>query len=119
MKKTRKERDRYSTIHWYNLNYWLLNGFLLPSDAHSALCELINLGRFHDVDAAIREGIRTVIEENSALLVRNDRKWIPRLSGMSEGFKDARREKPDRAGEENVQFLNQMYQRMRKAENET
>jgi Arc/MetJ-type ribon-helix-helix transcriptional regulator len=98
------------------MNYWLQNGFLLPSRAYSALCELISLGRFHDLDAAIREGIRIVIEENSALLVRNDRKWIPTLSRMNEAFKNPSREKPDRAGEEHMRFLNQMYQSIAKAE---
>jgi Arc/MetJ-type ribon-helix-helix transcriptional regulator len=115
-KKTSKKRDHYGSIAWYNTDYWLLNGFLLPDRAHSALSELIRSGRFHDLDAAIREGIRIVLEENSALLIRNDRKWIPMLSRMDEIFKNAAFEKPDRAGAEHVKFLNQMYQSIAKAE---
>jgi hypothetical protein len=38
---------------------------------------------------------------------------------MNEAFKDARGEKPDTAGAENVRFLNEMYRSMDKAEAET
>lgn len=98
------------------MDYLLLNGFLLPDRAHSALCDLITLGRFRDLDSAIREGIRTVLEENASLLIRNDRKWIPMLSRMDKIFKNAASAKPDEAGGENMRFLQEMYKAMDKAE---
>lgn len=115
-KKNQASRDHYGTIHWFNMDYWLLNGLLLPGMAHTALCDLVNSRRFPDVDSAICEGIRIVLEENSPLLIRLDRKWIHMLSDMNEAFKDPRRLKPDEAGEENVRLLNEMYRSMRKAE---
>ena len=117
-KKAQASRGHYGTIHWYNLDYWLLNGLLLPGMAHTALCELVNSRRFPDVDSAICEGIRIVLQENSPLLIRLDRKWIHMLSDMNTAFKDPARAKPDGAGEENVRFLNQMYESIRKAEEE-
>ena len=101
------------------MDYWLLNGFLLLGSAFSALCELIRLGRFHGLDAAIPESIRILVEENAPMLVRSDRRWIPGLNQMHEITEDAAHAKPDEAGARNMHFLNEMYAVMRKAENET
>jgi hypothetical protein len=65
---------------------------------------------------AILEGIKTVLEENAALLVRKDQKWLRLLNNMDEIFKDAKGEKPDTAGAENLRFLNEMYKAREKAE---
>ena len=111
-----KKNDHYSRVSWHSVDYWLLNGFLVPERAYSALSELITLGRYPDLDTAIREGIRTVIEENASLLVRTDHKWIPQLASMDEAFKDPASAKPDNAGKEHLRFLNQMYQAMNKAD---
>jgi Arc/MetJ-type ribon-helix-helix transcriptional regulator len=118
-KKTSEKTDHYSRVSWYSADYWLLNGFLLPELAHSALSDLIRAGRFEGLDAAIREGLRVIVEENAPLLVRTDTKWVRLLSQMNKAFKDARRAKPDVAGAENLRFLNEMYQAMDKAEKET
>jgi hypothetical protein len=78
------------------MDYWLLNGFLLLGSAFSALCELIRLGRFHGLDAAIPESIRILVEENAPMLVRSDRRWIPGLNQMHEITEDAAHAKPGR-----------------------
>jgi Arc/MetJ-type ribon-helix-helix transcriptional regulator len=114
-KETTKKADHYSSIHWFNMDYWLLNGFLLPEVAHTALCELVDLGRFPDLDSAIREGIKIILEENGALLVRHDRKWLPQLADLREVFKDASNVKPDEAGMGNVRLLDQMREASEKA----
>lgn len=114
--KKNKAKAHSSSIHWFNVDYWMQNGFLLPELGYSALCELVNLGRFESLDTAILEGIRTVLEENTSLLVRSDRKWIRRLNHMDEAFRDPSREKPDEAGAENLRFLNEMYKARAKAE---
>ena len=111
-----KSRLHRSSIHWYNMDHWLLNGFLLPDRAHSALCELITLGRFPSLDTAIREGVRIVLEENMSMLVRSDHKWIRLLSPMDKVFKDPAMAKPDEVGAENLRFLSEMYKAMAKAE---
>ena len=113
----KKSTRRHSTVHWYNRDYWLQNGFLLPERAYSALCELINLGRYGSLDEAIRAGIRTVIEENSALLVRSNSKWVNDLSHLDETFKDPSCERPDNAGAENLRLLDKMYEAIHKSEN--
>jgi len=98
------------------MDYWLLNGFLLPTMAYSALCELTRLGRFQDLDSAIREGIRTVLEKNASLLVGSDPKWIRSLGHMERAFRDPRRVSPDRAGAWNLRFLQKMYAAIAKFE---
>jgi Arc/MetJ-type ribon-helix-helix transcriptional regulator len=118
-KKTNGKKDHYGAVSWYSVDHWLLNGFLLPGLAYSALCDLMRLGRFHDVDSAIREGIRIVLDENTPLLVRSDRKWLHQLSRMDDAFKEVACAKPDEAGAENLRRLNEMYEAMRKAEDET
>lgn len=116
-KKQVKPKNHHGSIAWFNMNYWMLNGLLLPSLAYTAICDLVNLGRVSSLDGAIREGLRMVIEENTPLLVRSDRKWIRYLSRMDEAFRETKREKPDNAGAENLRFLNKMYEARAKFEN--
>lgn len=118
-KKPNGKKNHYSAVSWFNGDYWLLNGFLLPELAYSALCELVRSGCFHDLDSAIRMGIKVIIDENTALLVRGNRRWIDQLTHLERDFKENPAiAKPDNAGEENIRFLNQMYASMHKAENE-
>ena len=117
MKTKKKETGHYSRISWHSVDYWLVNGFLLPELAYEGLCELVNLGRFPSNDAAIREGIRILLEENTPALVRSDRKWLRLLGPADEACrKDATIAKPDEAGAENLRFLAEMYKAMNKAE---
>jgi len=116
MKKTSSKTNHHGSISWYNMNYWLLNGFLLPGLGYSALCDLVRAGRFKSLDAAILEGIGAIIEENASLLVRTDSKWMHMLNGLKDVNKDPRHEKPDLAGAENVRFLEKMYEAREKAE---
>jgi len=70
----------YARVSWYNTDHWLMNGFLLPSTAHSALGDLVRLGRFPSLDAAVSEDIRILLEENAPLLIRNDHRWMRLLT---------------------------------------
>jgi hypothetical protein len=116
-KRRKTSRTHHSSVHWYNIHYWLQNGFLLPADAYSALGDLVRIGRFPSLDMAILEGIRSTIEGNASLLIQHDRKWIQRLAKIEKAFKDPRNVKPDIAGAENMRLLNQMYEAMDKVEN--
>jgi Arc/MetJ-type ribon-helix-helix transcriptional regulator len=111
-KKKAASSGHYSRISWHSMNYSLLNGFLLPDLAYSALCDLIRTGRFHNLDESIQAGIRLIIEENAPLLMRTDAKWIRLLSQMNETFKNASHAKADEAGTENVHFLKELYNAM-------
>ena len=115
MKKKAKERRHYGTVAWYNLVYWLLNGFLLPGEAYSGLCALVNAGRFKSLHEAIREGIRSILDENASLLVRTDSKWMYAWKQMNGQFKGAVQAKPDTAGAENLKLLDKMYEAMNKS----
>lgn len=101
-------------VSWYNTEHWLMNGFLLPARAHSALGDLVGLGRFPNLEAAVREGIRMLLEENSSLLIRNNPNWIHWLADIDEIFKDPK--EPDLAGKGNMRLLEQMYKAMNKVE---
>ncbi len=115
MKTKKKTGGHYSRVSWHSVDYWLLNGFLLPELAYEGLAELIRLGQFQNLDAAIREGMRIVLEENTPALIRSDRKWLRLLGPANEACKkDAAAAKPDRAGEENMHFLEDMYKAMDK-----
>jgi Arc/MetJ-type ribon-helix-helix transcriptional regulator len=115
--KKKKAAGHYSRVSWHSMDYWLLNGFLLPELAYEGLGALIELGRFQSLDTAIREGIRVLLEENAPALIRSDRKWLRLLGPADEACKkDTATVKPDLAGEENLRFLNQMYQAMDKVE---
>jgi Arc/MetJ-type ribon-helix-helix transcriptional regulator len=117
--KKKKVVGHYSRVSWHSRDYQLLNGFLLPELAYSALSELIRLGHFQNLDAAIREGLRILLEENAPALVRSDRKWLRLLGPADEACrKDATTAKADVAGEENLRFLAEMYKAMDKAEAE-
>ncbi len=119
MRTKKKAVGHYSRVSWHSTDYWLLNGFLLPELAYSALSELVRLGHFQNLDAAIREGLRIVLEENTPALIRSDRKWLRLLGPADEACrKDATTAKPDVAGEENLHFLGEMYKAMDKAEGE-
>ena len=78
-KKHAASRGHYSTISWYSTNYWLLNGFLLPELAHSAISDLIRVGRFPSLDAAILAGVQTLLEENCAGASSNGRQMAAPL----------------------------------------
>jgi hypothetical protein len=113
----KKKKNQYSSIAWYNTNYWLLNGFLLPELAYSAISDLILAGRVKGLDAALREAIRNLIAENTAVLVRTNAKWTKLLGEMDEAFKEnAAAAKPDNAGAENLRLLEKMYTARAKAE---
>jgi hypothetical protein len=71
------------------------------------------------LDVAILEGIRTVLDENAPLLVRNDRKWIRRLAKTREAFKNPAHAKPDVAGQQNLSALEKMHEAIEKAVAET
>jgi Arc/MetJ-type ribon-helix-helix transcriptional regulator len=110
-----KTEIQRSTISWFNGDYWLMNGFLIPHTAQMALCRLIDSGRFKDVDSAIREGIEIVIQENAPRLIRNDRYWLNGLRKIGELCEKAEKAKPDEAGLGNIRLLNRMYRAMEKA----
>ena len=117
-KKKKKAAGHYSRVSWHSMDYWLLNGFLLPELAYEGLGALIELGRFQNLDTAIREGIRVLLEENAPALIRSDRKWLRLLGPADEACrKDATTAKADVAGEENLRFLAELYKAMDKAEN--
>lgn len=91
------------------MDYGLLNGLLLPDLAHSAISHLVHMKRFHNVDQAILEGLRLIIEQNAPLLIQSDEKWTRLLGKMNESFQNIQTAKPDQLGTWNLQVLNQMY----------
>jgi hypothetical protein len=99
-------------VSWYNTDYWLFNGFLFSELAHSALCDLITIKRFPDLDTAIGESILMLLEENSATLVRHDKKWLYLWGDLRKQFRKAPGAKPDRAGAENLRLVEKMHTAM-------
>jgi Arc/MetJ-type ribon-helix-helix transcriptional regulator len=114
MVKKKDSSGNRGRVSWYNIDNWLLNGFILPASAYTTLCELVNAGRFHDLDSAIREGIRTIIEENTSQLIRQDRGQMRRLMRINQDLENAAQAKPDNHGMGNMRHLNRMYQAMQR-----
>jgi Arc/MetJ-type ribon-helix-helix transcriptional regulator len=109
MSNKKKARENYGTVHWFNMNYWLLNGFMLPSEAYSDICHLVNQGRYSGVDEAIRAGIKTLLLQNARFLPEQS------LGHLDKTFKHPAHEKPDKAGQYNVDLLEKMYASIQKA----
>ncbi|MGD0177749.1 MAG: hypothetical protein ABSC50_13100 [Candidatus Bathyarchaeia archaeon] len=103
-KKLGREVPPLVVVKWYNMDYKLLSGVVLPEHAWNALVQLAPIFGCRDLGHAVRFAIEQFIEQNAGILVTKDRDWIRKL-GELRGQVDLNGTKPDGAGIENVQHF--------------
>ena len=98
---------------WYNTEYMMIHGLKLPSLAIDAICDLITIGRYENLEQAIQEAVTIVIQENTPSLTRNKPTWygLKRIRDLSRLAQNA---KPDNLGLRNLHYLEQMYAAIRR-----
>lgn len=87
----------------------IVNGLLIPGGALSAIDDLIGIGRYQNLEEAVREGLAIVIDENAPSLIRANKYWLRGLAGLKKIFSDTDKAKPDSDGLRNLNHLQEMY----------
>ncbi|MGD0177063.1 MAG: hypothetical protein ABSC50_09600 [Candidatus Bathyarchaeia archaeon] len=114
-KKKNLEKPPLALVSWYNMNYKLLNGLVLPEYAWNGLTELAPVFGCRDLGHALRFAIEQFLVANAGILVTKDKDWIRKLAELR-NMTELNGSKPDSTGIENVRLLNGMFDQMRKAE---
>jgi hypothetical protein len=111
-KKLGQEIPPLANVVWYNMDYKLLNGVVLPNNAWDGLVDLAPIFRCRDLGQTVRFAIEQFLMQNAGILVTKDKGWIGKLAELR-AQTDLNGRKPDGAGMENVQLLHRMYDQMK------
>lgn len=105
------------SVTWYNMHYWMVNGFLLGNSQWMALTELVPW-KYANFGDALREAVKLLLLENTQWLAACNKTGASKLTMMKNILATDRTEdmKPDEVGRFKLELLEEMYKKLQREE---